>query len=449
MGGGHNEGDKARGRAAEDKEDLAVARSATDPAVANEGCCDRSPARDIPVRADGTRPVPLEVTLGRDGPRRTILDVTAAGSTCVTGSREAVSAWLEAAVGELVGSLGATGGRLVVAGSSDERGGLLGAGAPHPRGVEVVESSDAGAALGSCGPGTRAVVVVGPSVVEQDGAGVAALVAHCPGGGGAAVLFGGSVAAAAERVEAGGTPASEAVVNVLGPVVVHGAAGGLGRHPKLTELAVYLALHEEGAPSRLWADALWPERSVPPQTIANRLSELRRLLGFAPDGRPRLRRDGERHRLVDVRTDWSAARRLTGPSSGLEQWRAALGLVRGRPFTGLREASWTRVEGHEAEIERTITDCALSTCEELLGSGDAATATWAAEQGLLAVPWDERLHRALMRAGAAAGNLGKVDATLRHLALALEIEGDPLGAVHPDTARLYQQLSGRRRGGAR
>jgi hypothetical protein len=32
---------------------------------------------------------------------------------------------------------------------------------------------------------------------------------------------------------------------------------------------------------------------------------------------------------------------------------------------------------------------------------------------------------------------------LRHLALVLEIDGDPLRGVHPETAALYARLSGR------
>ena len=35
------------------------------------------------------------------------------------------------------------------------------------------------------------------------------------------------------------------------------------------------------------------------------------------------------------------------------------------------------------------------------------------------------------------------EATLRHLALVLEIDGDPLRGVHPETAALYARLSGR------
>lgn len=188
---------------------------------------------------------------------------------------------------------------------------------------------------------------------------------------------------------------------------------------------------------------LWPERDVPPQTIANRLSELRRLLGFAPDGRPRLRRSGDRHQLVDVTTDWARFRALAHEDETPTSWRQALELIRGRPFSKLREASWTSVEGLESEIEKAVVDCASRLTFDLLAAGDPGGATWAAQRGLRAVPWDEQLHRMAMRAAAAAGNRGQVESTLRHLALVLELDGNPLDRVHPETARLYAQLSGR------
>ena len=50
---------------------------------------------------------------------------------------------------------------------------------------------------------------------------------------------------------------------------------------RLTELVVYLALHDRGAMTRAWSSALWPDRQVPAQTVSNRLSEARQLLGFA------------------------------------------------------------------------------------------------------------------------------------------------------------------------
>lgn len=403
-------------------------------------------------------PPGLVVTVAADGPVRTVLDVVAARCTGLRGAPGAVEARLASAASELAPPLSRAGGQLLVVGPPGDLAGLAQA---LPIGVarEAVDCRDALSYLEALEASQRPVVlVVGPAVATSGEPELSELVAAAERRPSTAVLLGGPSPLASHYIDVGGetgapeagqpartvgAPREAAVVDVLGPVTISGVGGDLARHPKLTELAVYLSMHERGAPSRIWADALWPARTVPKQTIANRLSELRGHLGFAYDGRPRLRRDGEWHRLVDVRSDWGRFRALADPTGGADEWRQALELVRGRPFTGLREADWTRVEGHEAEIERAVTECALRLSADLLAEGDAAGAAWAAEQGLRAVPWDERLHRALMRAGAAAGNRGQVESTLRHLALALDIEGDPLGGIHPETARLYAQLSGR------
>ncbi len=228
-------------------------------------------------------------------------------------------------------------------------------------------------------------------------------------------------------------------IALLGPVEVRGGAGSAERRPKLTELIVYLAMHPEGALSRSWSTALWPDKRVPPQTVANRLSEARRVLGIASDGRPRLRRQGERHQLVEVTTDWRSFQELSqtaAPSS----WRAALELVRGRPFEDLLQDQWTILEGFVSEIEQAVADCALRLGEYNLASADPEGAAWAANCALRANPFDERLHRLLMRAADASGNRAGVRTTLRHLALVLEIDGDPLKGVHPQTAALYREL---------
>jgi DNA-binding SARP family transcriptional activator len=233
-------------------------------------------------------------------------------------------------------------------------------------------------------------------------------------------------------------------VAILGPIDIRGIEGSLAHRPKLTELVVFLAMHPEGATTRTWATALWPDRRVPPQTIANRLSEARRALGFAPDGRPRLRRVGERHVIADITTDWQCFMRLAHNDSSPDDWERALELIRGRPFDDLKGGQWTTLDGFASEIEQRVADCALRRSEAALEIGDANGASWAAHRGLRANPWDERLHRMLMRAADAAGNRAGVEASLRQLACILEIEGDPLAGVHPETAALYERLLGRK-----
>ncbi len=229
-------------------------------------------------------------------------------------------------------------------------------------------------------------------------------------------------------------------IKLLGPVTLAGTDYPLERHPKLTELVVFLALHPDGSTSRSWTAALWPDRRVPQQTINNRLSEARRIVGFANDGRPRLRRIGERHQLVEFGSDWSDFQRLAG-SPDLSDWREALSLVRGRPFDDLAQGQWVVFEGFLAEIEDAIAAVAIRLGDRALIENDAELCAWAAKQALRACPFDERLHRLLMRAADALGNRAGVESTLRQLALILEIDGDPLAGVHPKTAQLYGELT--------
>jgi DNA-binding SARP family transcriptional activator len=233
---------------------------------------------------------------------------------------------------------------------------------------------------------------------------------------------------------------NEVSIAILGPISTSDTVYPLERHPLLTELVVYLALHPKGTTSRNWVTALWPERRVAAQTVANRLSETRHILGFASDGLPRLRRDGERYTLVECRTDWQIFQELA-QSDAPEDWRTALSLVRGRPFDDLAQGQWVVFEGYLAEIERTVADLAIDLGDFALNNDDAKLGAWAAQQALRACPFDERLHRLLMRTADALGNRAGVEETLRQLALILEIDGNPLHGVHPETKELYYKLT--------
>ncbi|HTW98793.1 MAG TPA: bacterial transcriptional activator domain-containing protein, partial [Acidimicrobiales bacterium] len=255
-----------------------------------------------------------------------------------------------------------------------------------------------------------------------------------------------------QRARRTAEPSEPLEVGVLGPVVVRGAERAFDRRPTLTELVAYLALHRDGATTATWSTAVWPDRRVPMQTVANRLSEARRALGHASDGLPRLRRVADRHVIVDVSTDWERFVQLSR-SQDPADWRCGLALVRGRPFVNLRSGYWTVLEGLDGEMVAAVTSSARSLAEHLLAGGDVDGASWAAHQGLRVAPWDERLHRILMRVADAAGDRAGVDAVLRQLGVLLEIDGDPLRGVHPQTAALYARLtsglsspaSGRRR----
>jgi hypothetical protein len=84
---------------------------------------------------------------------------------------------------------------------------------------------------------------------------------------------GGWIEPSAAKVSTSVQQGSIVEVRFLGPVEIAGAARPLDRSPRLTELVVYLATHPAGVTSDTWATALWPDRRVPFQTLANRLSD--------------------------------------------------------------------------------------------------------------------------------------------------------------------------------
>ncbi len=237
------------------------------------------------------------------------------------------------------------------------------------------------------------------------------------------------------------TPRSPPIeVAVLGTVQVNGAPESFRHRRRLTELVAYLAMHPEGSTTDAFATALWPDRRVPLQTLANRLSEARRALGFATDGRPRLRKRSSRHLIAEAETDWDRFRDLASEGCGADSWRRALALVRGRPFDGLDRGEWAHLEGFSATMEASVVSVACRLGDHSIGRGRPDLAHWAGLQGLLVSPWDERLYRLLMRAADGLGNRGGIDAALRSLARALELEGDPLVGIHPETSALYRSL---------
>lgn len=400
-----------------------------------------------------------------------LLDLAAAGVSAVAGSETAVDETIEWFARAAAALVGASLERLIVVGRELRLLAEESDAVPVSRVEESLEVLRRLESTGRAGDGSRATLIV----VSRDafrGAAVAALLAYARRRPWLCVLLPSVVAAVRvliatvggeqvvcvratglasdgdsffDGLEGAGFSLDPPVeVAVLGQIEVRGASGSLERRPKLTELIVYLAMHPEGASSTTWQSALWPDRRVPAQTVANRLSEARRLLGMQLDGHPRLRRNVERHRLAGVVTDWERFRVLADRNREPDAWRAAMELVRGRPFDDLQQGHWTVFEGFQGEIEQAITDCALRYGEERLAAGDPDAATWAGQRAIRACPYDERLHRLLMRAADAVGNRAGVEAVFRNLVVILEIEGDTLGGVHPETAALYERLVGRR-----
>lgn len=234
----------------------------------------------------------------------------------------------------------------------------------------------------------------------------------------------------------------EVEVRVLGAVEVWGAARPFSRAWSL-ELVVYLAMHDHGATTDQWSAALWPDRLMAPASLHSTASAARRSLGMSANGTDHLPRAHGRLRLgPGVTSDWARLQRLANSDAPADRI-AALELVRGRPFQGLRATDWAVLDGIVASMETVVVDLALRQSEHCLANKDAAGAEWAARQGLRISPYDERLYRQLLRAADVAGHPEGVESTMRELVQLVADDVEPYDSVHPETLELYRALSRR------
>jgi hypothetical protein len=169
-----------------------------------------------------------------------------------------------------------------------------------------------------------------------------------------------------------------------------------------TEIATYLALHPLGASQDQLIDAIWPN-GVNASTARGFIANVRRWLGATPDGRPWLpdARDTDgRYRLEPGHLlDWDLLGRLRararrrGPDGG-EDLRAALTLVRGRPFSGTDGPSYGRNQytwlpetaNNPMHVLAVTVDTAHQLARHYLDAGDTAGARWAIQQAWTADP---------------------------------------------------------------
>jgi DNA-binding SARP family transcriptional activator len=239
----------------------------------------------------------------------------------------------------------------------------------------------------------------------------------------------------------------EIEVRVLGQIEIRGAAREFTR-AWASELVVYLAMHPNGASNEAWATALWPDRLMAPSSLHSTASVARRSLGQGRNGIDHLPRSHGRLALSGtVGTDWARFVALAD-SEDAERWRSALELIRGRPFDSLRSSDWPILEGIGPAIEAAVVDLSGRLAGSFLSRGDPRGAQWAARQGLLVSPYDERLYRMLMRAADLAGNPAGVESVMSELVRLVADDIEPLDSVHPATMELYRSLTRRRIGSA-
>ncbi|TBO58898.1 LysM peptidoglycan-binding domain-containing protein, partial [Streptomyces kasugaensis] len=240
------------------------------------------------------------------------------------------------------------------------------------------------------------------------------------------------------------------VVRMLGPVDIEGARGSIESKRKRTciELAAWLMLHPN-LDHHAVDEAMWPGRDTARKYRNATVSRLRTWLGTDQDGTPFFppiaTTSDARYALAPaVDSDWHHFQRLTaaaatspGPQAAA-QLRAALELVRGRPFSGVNSRRYAWAEHQSQDMISAIVDAAADLAEHCLAQGDPRDALWAATKGLDAAPEMENLYRILFRAYAALGDYSALERAAEKLdTLNMELGVD----MEESTAEILAQLS--------
>jgi len=235
-------------------------------------------------------------------------------------------------------------------------------------------------------------------------------------------------------------------IQVLGPIRVANVAPypeNTKGASKVLELAVYLVLNPGRSAAEVSRDLGREGEPWADSTRRSRMSQLRTWFGADPSGReyvPNVR--GNRYQLEPViRSDWrrfqtAVTRGLHQGPAGLFWLDAALGMVRGIPFSGALadDYRWAPVECREM-INR-IADVAHAAAIGWL-THDPGRARDAALRGLRCEPHNEVLYRDLFRAEYAGGNLDGVRTAAQRLHRITESNDVDM---QPATIQLLEQL---------
>jgi hypothetical protein len=208
------------------------------------------------------------------------------------------------------------------------------------------------------------------------------------------------------------------VIRLLGPV----QAAGWSEEPSrpVLELAAFLALHQGRAlSSEQVRTALGAGRAkaINPATLRTYAAQLRRALG---QDRVPAASDGGGYQLTDVVTDWDHMQQLVAatpdanPAAAVRQLQTGLSLVRGAPLTAAdgQPFEWAPPEVL-GRMDMVIADASDRLSRLALEIGQPELASWAAGQGLLVDPTNERLLEHLLTAAATYQDIGHLSTAWR------------------------------------
>jgi DNA-binding SARP family transcriptional activator len=236
----------------------------------------------------------------------------------------------------------------------------------------------------------------------------------------------------------------EVLVRVVGPPDVP-AFPALGRMD--LNVVAFLACAGGSTTVDQVTDAVWGGRLVEKETVWNRMSKVRAVVG---DLLPR-REQGSSAVTLDgcVGTDvgYFAAvldySNQVSTTEAIETLTEALQLVRGVPFDAAGY-DWAHQRQHFTRACELVEAAGLRLAEIALDVGDVATARFAVSQALRALPANEPLYRCRMQIEAAANNLQGVRSAYNELLITLDDWGDGLDAEpSPTTADLFVELTRR------
>lgn len=231
-------------------------------------------------------------------------------------------------------------------------------------------------------------------------------------------------------------------LQLLGPVLVGGAAGKQPSSPaRATEAIAFMALHPWDNHTLL-DEAMWPGRRVSATNRSVLMHQARTWLGTDERGRPHVSLVAEAgYRLHQVDVDVERFQQLVGASSRASSSTAltqALRMVKGQPFSGVNPARYTWADVVRQELITQICEVAEELTHRALKAERARVASWASAVGLRADPASERLWRLRMQAAAATGHRQEIMSA----AAALRSTLDPLGELEQGTLELLTQLTG-------
>ncbi|WP_054685130.1 hypothetical protein [Microbacterium sp. No. 7] len=210
-------------------------------------------------------------------------------------------------------------------------------------------------------------------------------------------------------------------LRLLGPVSLDLPDAGTPRQAapgRGVELVAYLHLHPHASTGQ-FASAFWPNAA--PQAASMSMRKLtnhtRNWLGATDTDPPRsyLPRyePAEGYRLdLGIRSDWSDFQDLVGTDltvAGSDDLLAALRLVRGQPFTGIKQRFWAWCHLDMEEMIARISDVADELFGRAYAARDHARAQFAATVGNVVDPVNEIAWRNLMLSALAKGDVDRFE----------------------------------------